>query len=152
MDKIFWSHKDSLFNNTFPSFPNEHFTGKNTHPWHGKLHWFFFKLYRNWFVTQYITYLNIREALSGTLSHCQPMTDWFWFEILVGADLLPSTGFKINFLAADQLLKEFQIKISQSWVDNGTMSLKALPVFSSKWCIVLQTDSYNQEPKFAVYN
>jgi len=26
------------------------------------------------------------------------MTDWFWFEILVGADLLPSTGFKMNFL------------------------------------------------------
>jgi hypothetical protein len=25
----------------------------------------------------------------------------------------------------------------------GTMSLKALPIYSSKWCIVLQTDSYN---------
>ena len=24
----------------------------------------------------------------------------------------------------------------------GTMSLKALPVYSSKWCTVLQTDSY----------
>ena len=45
--------------------------------------------YRNLFVTQYVTYLNIREALSGT------------------------------------------------------MSLKALPVYSSKWHIVLQTDSYN---------
>ena len=26
----------------------------------------------------------------------------------------------------------------------GTMSLKVLPVYSSKWCIVLQTDSYNK--------
>ena len=26
------------------------------------------------------------------------MTDWFWFKLLVGADLLPSTGFKMNFL------------------------------------------------------
>ena len=30
--------------------------------------------------------------------HCQPRTDWCWFELLVGADLLPSTGFKVNFL------------------------------------------------------
>jgi hypothetical protein len=35
------------------------------------------------------------------------MTHWFWFGILVGADLLPSTGFKINFLLND-LLAGFQ--------------------------------------------
>ena len=46
--------------------------------------------YRDQFVTQYITYLNILGALSRT--------DWCWFGILVGADLLPSTGFKMNFL------------------------------------------------------
>ena len=46
--------------------------------------------YRYQFVTQYITYLNIWGALSRT--------DWCWFELLVGADLLPSTGFKMNFL------------------------------------------------------
>ena len=27
----------------------------------------------------------------------------------------------------------------------GTMSLKAIPIYSSKWCIVLQTDFYNLE-------
>ena len=48
--------------------------------------------YRNWFVTQYITYLNI---WGEHCPHCQPMTDWYWFGILLVADLLPSTGFKI---------------------------------------------------------
>ena len=52
--------------------------------------------YMNRFVTQYITYLNIWEALSGTSSPLS--TNWFWFEPLVGADLLPSTEFKMNFL------------------------------------------------------
>ena len=54
--------------------------------------------YRNRFVTQYITYLNIREVLSGTISPLSAHDRLLWFEILVGADLLPSTGFKMNFL------------------------------------------------------
>ena len=54
--------------------------------------------YGNQFVTQYITYLNIWEALQGPGPHCQTMTDWFWFELHIGADLLPSTGCKMNFL------------------------------------------------------
>ena len=38
-----------------------------------------------------------RECFQGPCPHCQPITDWYWFGILVGAgaDLLPSTGFKI---------------------------------------------------------
>ena len=54
--------------------------------------------YRNRFITQYITYLNMWGVLSRTFSSLQPMTDWSGFRILVGADLLPSTGFKMNFL------------------------------------------------------
>ena len=38
------------------------------------------------------------ESFQGPCPHCQPMINWCWFEILVGADLLPSTGFKMNFL------------------------------------------------------
>ena len=30
--------------------------------------------------------------------HCQPMTDCCEFRFLVGADLLPSTGFNMTFL------------------------------------------------------
>ena len=39
-----------------------------------------------------------RENFQRLCLHCQPMTDWRCSEILVKADLLPSTGFKMNFL------------------------------------------------------
>ena len=39
--------------------------------------------------------------------------------------------------------KKFKPKSVGHGLTMGTRSLKALPVYSSKWCIVLQTDSYN---------
>ena len=51
--------------------------------------------YRNRFVT--LTWI-YGKRFQGPCPHCQPMTDWFWFEILVGTNLLPSTGFMMNFL------------------------------------------------------
>ena len=54
--------------------------------------------YRNRFVTKYITYMNIWGAFSRNVYSLSPHDRLFWFELLVGADLLPSTGFKMNFL------------------------------------------------------
>ena len=33
------------------------------------------------------------EHFQGIFPHCQPMTNWVLFELLVGVDLLPFTGF-----------------------------------------------------------
>ena len=52
--------------------------------------------YRNQFVTQYITYLNIWGALSRNFSSLSTHDRRLWFGLLVRADLLPSTGFQMN--------------------------------------------------------
>jgi hypothetical protein len=50
--------------------------------------------------------------------------------------------FIFNPVAADQLLQEFQTNISLSRVDNEDKVFESTPIYSSKWCIVLQTNSY----------
>ena len=44
------------------------------------------------------------KCFQGPCPHCQPITDWCWFGILVGADLLPSSGLTLfSLLTHDRL-------------------------------------------------
>ena len=54
--------------------------------------------YRNKFVTHTSLAWIYGKCFQRSLSHCQPMTTCCEFRFLVGTDLLPSTGFKMNFL------------------------------------------------------
>ena len=68
-------------------------------------------------------------------SVCNTIHQWLEYTGSAFRDIVP-----IDFRLSSY--KNFKPKSVGHALTMGTKSLKALPVYSNKWCIVLQTDSY----------